>query len=348
MFERRHAEGRRRTSRDSSTTLTGDRHGAPALQLHRLEKVGDGRRRGLFISGHGKNTFARHTAMVAAALRRSGGRARAVANEREAQSRRQRSSARRVIDEVLLLPCPLCLRRDGSDLPDRSRRRGDVAVVAEIGRIVADREAVPPLRGHVDTRAAQRASRGERVHGDRCVTCSTTLAARRDLRGGGVRELCASLAPTGKLAGGLRSELGRGAECLAVRLVVLSCSTRIVGKWVGGTGVLLGFDRSDLGSRSRSRLRRRGYPGRGWLMGVSPRGDIRRGDRVGPARRRQIIGESTGAKYQEQEEANLLRPASLGCLCCLRPRGGLSFVEETCSAFTGETVEAFVLSTDAA
>ena len=42
-----------------------------------------------------------------------------------------------------------------------------------------------------------------------------------------------------------------------------------------------------------------------------------------------------------------LRPASLGCLCCLRPRGGLSFVENTCSAFTGETVQAFVLSTDA-
>lgn len=43
-----------------------------------------------------------------------------------------------------------------------------------------------------------------------------------------------------------------------------------------------------------------------------------------------------------------LRPASLGCLFCLRPRTGLSVVVDGWSTFAGEVVGALTFSTGAA
>ena len=84
-------------------------------------------------------------------------------------------------------------------------------------------------------------------------------------------------------------------------------------------------------------------------MGGSPRGDIGRGGRGAPAAtgRTKINGQGTGAKHQSRGEANLL-PASLGCLCCLRPRGDLSAVDAGWSAFAGDGAGVFVFSTAAA
>ena len=92
---------------------------------------------------------------------------------------------------------------------------------------------------------------------------------------------------------------------------------------------------------------------------VSERGLVRVGGRVAARRHRRGIqrypcvdsDESTvrtpGAKHQIGGGANL-RPASLGCFCCLRPRVDLSGDVDDCSAFAGEEEGAFGFSTGAA
>ena len=55
----------------------------------------------------------------------------------------------------------------------------------------------------------------------------------------------------------------------------------------------------------------------------------------------------TWALNKRRRGANL-RPASLGCLCCLRPRVDFSGEVDGCSAFAGEEVRALVLSTGTA